>query len=196
LNNAYKSNFIDKLIKKRVYYHYNKLKFKKDLKKPEIYNILPYIGKPTLLIKNILKEYVDGPYVLAPYITNGNFFTKHKFKHKNMNKSGLIYELQCHSCDAVYIGQTKNCLRDRVSQHKNSLKRKLNNTALSNHCLDTGHNFNFDTPKILQYEHNYFRRLFHEMIHIKKNKNSINFRSDIQNLSSIYTNLLNFPNTV
>ena len=44
--------------------------------------------------------------------------------------------------------------------------------------------------KILEHEQNLKKRLCLEIIHIQKNNNSINFRTDIENLSDIYFNII------
>lgn len=61
-------------------------------------------------------------------------------------------------------------------------------TALSIHATENKHKFDFDNTKIIDTENNYNKRL--EMINIKQNHKSINFRTDVDNLSSIYSNLI------
>lgn len=57
------------------------------------------------------------------------------------------------------------------------------------------HNFDFINVSILQQEPNLKKRMFLEMIHIGLNQNSINNRTDIDNLSNGYSNLLNLKNS-
>ena len=81
--------------------------------------------------------------------------------------------------------------------HARSTKNyNTNSTALAQHPHKFKHNFDFKEVKILEYEQNFEKRLRLEMFHIKKNNNSINFRTDIKNLSYIYfiIILLNFLN--
>jgi len=94
-------------------------------------------------------------------------------------------------CCASYVGQTKNKLGDRINQHIRSVKSKLCTTALAKHCIGTGHSFNFNEAQILSHDKNLKERLFMEMYNIHMDKNSINFKTDIENLSSIYCNLFN-----
>lgn len=52
----------------------------------------------------------------------------------------------------------------------------------------------FQNSKILEIEPNYKKRLFLEMVHINRNPNTLNFKNDVENLSSIYSYILNFWN--
>ena len=38
-------------------------------------------------------------------------------------KSGLVYEIPCHDCDAVYIGEIGRNLRTRKREHFDAVKR-------------------------------------------------------------------------
>lgn len=102
----------------------------------------------------------------------------------------MIYKIDCNNCDATYIGQTKRCLSTRISEHKNSCTKLNPNTALSEHHVNTGHFFKFNSTKILDVETHLHKRLFLEMVNIYQNSNCINKKTDIQNLTCIYTYLL------
>ena len=82
-------------------------------------------------------------------------------------------------------------LKNRLAQHKLSIKNKTEPTALSKHNIDTGHCFDLENTKILTTENNYKRRLILEMIYIKLNPDSINFKTVVNHLSQIYFNILN-----
>ena len=74
-------------------------------------------------------------------------------------------------------------------EHARSIKNyNTNSTALAQHAHKFKHNFDFKEVKILEHEQNLKKGLCLEMIHIKKNNNSINSRTDIENLSDIYFN--------
>ena len=76
-------------------------------------------------------------------------------------------------------------------EHARSIKNyKLNTTALAQHAHNFKHNFDFKEVNILEQEQNLQKILYLEMIHIQKNNNSINFRTDIENLSDIYFNII------
>ena len=189
--NMYKRSAINKLIKKRIYYHYNKDKYKKIKIQNNQYNKIAYIKGITNQICKTLNNYgIKQNFALKAPNNLNQLFTKHKFKHKQEERSGIVYELNCKSCNSLYIGQTKNKLITRIKQHLNSIKNKTSCTALAEHHLKTGHTFDFASPKILCYEKNTKKRQFLEMVHIKNKNDSINYRSDVQNLSNLYTNLI------
>lgn len=118
---------------------------------------------------------------------NKKFFTNIKDKTPPSMQSGLVYKIPCQDCDKVYVGQTKQYLKDRVRQHKNDGKHleAENKTALTQHTHREGHRFNFENVTILDREQHYFRRLLSEMIYIRRNK-SVNYREDTNNLSTVY----------
>lgn len=106
-------------------------------------------------------------------------------------RTNTIYKIDCRDCNGCYIGQTKQYTHKRMKEHKKSLHNIENNTALTQHCHNNQHQFDFDNFEILDEVPNLSQRLFHEMFHIKKNTNSVNFRTDIENLSNIYSTLIN-----
>lgn len=120
-------------------------------------------------------------------------FSNLKDKVPKKLESNIIYKINCFNCDKSYIGTTKQYLSNRISNHKSSCSNITNNkTALVEHCLETGHSFNFaiDNVEVLHRENNYQKRLFAEMVFIKKN-NCVNFRTDLDNLSAIYSSIIN-----
>ncbi|KAI4476761.1 hypothetical protein M0804_013305 [Polistes exclamans] len=92
-------------------------------------------------------------------------------------------------------GQTKQKLKKRLDQHRNDSKprnaQKTNTTALAEHHFKTGHIFKFDETKILDKEDNWYKRNISEMYHITNN-NTVNFRTDTNNLNSTYNEILKF----
>lgn len=203
MDNNYPLSFINKYIKKRL----NKIKQQnynisnniencqtQELQS-KIYTTIPFIPNLSEKIKNELNK-VN----IKVSFKNNNTFKKYfyhnlKDKTETMVNSNLIYQINCNDCNGCYIGQTKQYLNKRISQHKQSIKTKtitpnLPNTALAKHSVEMLHNFNFNEPKILSFETNLNKRLITESLEIKKNKNSINFKTDIDNLNAIYFNLV------
>ena len=99
--------------------------------------------------------------------------------------SNIIYQISCLDCNGKYIEQTKQYLNKRIYGHKYSLTSNSESTALSKHSKDLNHQFDFNNVKILDFEEHYNKRLLKEMINIKKEKNSISFRTDISNLKAL-----------
>lgn len=105
-----------------------------------------------------------------------------------------MYKINCQHCDAVYIGQTGQHLKNRMYQHITDYKNKHlitdNSTAAQIHSRNTGHPFQYEKPIILATENNYRKRAIKEMIHIKLNQKAINKKSDTEHLHPIYATLI------
>ena len=73
----------------------------------------------------------------------------------------------------------------RIQEHRNSMKHSNSNRiVLTHHALSTKHRFDFERAGF--YLKVYYKKaIISEMIDIKANKNSINHRTDIANLSLI-----------
>lgn len=190
--NSYPEKLINQITKKRIHLYYNsekRLSNNENITKK--YISLPYVPKLSEKIQNIFK---NNDIEIAHKVTNNynDLFTKLKTKIPTDYQTHCIYEIPCNNCDGKYIGQTMQYLHKRINQHKNSVKHvtNCNETALSKHAKTEHHNFNFEQTKIIDKEQNNKSRMFLEMIHIKRNKNSINDRTDIQELSKIYNNVI------
>ncbi|XP_044753889.1 uncharacterized protein LOC123313203 [Coccinella septempunctata] len=160
----------------------------------KIYCSFPYLRGLTERINTITKKHNC---ILACYNKNtlNNFYTKLKDPLPIEKQSNVIYKIPCSGCNSSYIGQTKQLLSNRIKQHiyscnTHSSKDDDNKTALVEHHINTGHIFNFKDVTIEDSETNYRKRTISEMIHIKAN-DTINKRTDTQNLSRIYNILIN-----
>ncbi|KAI4476263.1 hypothetical protein M0804_013750 [Polistes exclamans] len=123
-----------------------------------------------------------------------SIYTKHKDKDDKLEQSNLVYKIPC-ECEKCYIRQTKQKLKKRLEQHRNDSRpkkaQKTNTTALAEYHFKTEHNFKFDETKIFGKEDNLYKRNISEMYHITNN-NTVNFRTDTNNLNSIYNEILKF----
>lgn len=187
INNNYPVHFINKNLKIAVHKLYNN----NINKNPNIkYVSIPYIKHLSENINNIFKKH--NIYVaFKPYNTLRNLiFSNLKDKINKSDNSNVIYQINCNNCNGIYIGTTKQYLKKRIAQHKNSIKNNTNKTALSEHALNLFHNFDFNNVKILDKENNENKRYILEMLHIKTNNTSVNYKTDYQNLNNIYNNIL------
>lgn len=105
--------------------------------------------------------------------------------------NNVVYEIPCRQCNKGYIGQTKRNTEQRIKEHKTNINRQENeHTALTKHKTQSDHEFDYSNFKILAIEENLNKRLFIEMASIFKQKNSVNQRTDIENLSNMYHGIL------
>ena len=122
--------------------------------------------------------------------TVANFFTRLKDATPWNRISGVVYHVPCADCEQCYVGQTGNYLVDRLKQHELDVKNKREKSALSQHCLQLGHNMDFDDARVLHHKVSLRERLFFEMVGIANSANTMNLRSDVDGLSNIYSYLL------
>lgn len=189
IKNNYPETFIKNIFKKRIHKFYNKNPSKTQTKTNNSqtnYIPIPYTkGLSEQLGKKFKKHDISICHKGNKLLKSN--FSKLKAKTPPSKKTHVIYKIPCDNCDKVYIGQTSQHLEKRIQGHKYD---KLNKTALTKHTQTMKHKFNFDKTEILATETHTKKREIIEMIEIKKHPNSINDKTDTQNLNKIYNNLL------
>ena len=68
----------------------------------------------------------------------------------NNQKSGVVYQVSCNDCEAVYVGHTKRKLEDRIKEHKRALysPNLYNSSNIAYHAINEDHSINFENPSI------------------------------------------------
>lgn len=129
-----------------------------------------------------------------PENKNCQFFHKQKDKILPADHSNVVYQVNCNSCDTVYIGETTRKLSHRISQHKTStLPHNIpkESTALVKHISDTGHLFDFEHPKILEHQENRSKLKICEVNQIiMQQEKTCNYKTDSNRIAPTYFNLL------
>jgi hypothetical protein len=155
---------------------------------------LQYIPHMSESVRRVLES--NSPRLKIAFSTPNSLkktvFSNTKQKIEPLERSGVVYKIDCLGCDASYIGETSKKLKTRVHQHKNDIKNKNkpgNKTALVNHTLEENHTFNFDEAKIIDYETNARKRLILETGHIIMN-DTVNLKTDSRHLGPIYHNII------
>jgi len=64
-------------------------------------------------------------------------------------------------------------------------------SVVSNHRLEHNHEMNWSEATILDIEPSFTKRMFSEMVHIKKQKSALNKQSDTDLLSDAYLPIIN-----
>ncbi|GAB0097312.1 uncharacterized protein DMENIID0001_129450 [Sergentomyia squamirostris] len=163
-----------------------------------IYRSITYVPRLTDQIMRILKKEIPNLH-LAYKSTNQvrNLHTNMKDKIDPLLDSELVYSIPC-ECGRVYVGKTKQRLRDRVGQHRRSVNPKniviikKEETALTTHSREHKHEFQFEDVGVLdRCTGNDGKLKFLESMHIylTKHKN-VNKHQDTEGVSTIYTTLL------
>lgn len=155
----------------------------------KLYVSFPNINKLTSKLKTIFR---DENVLITTFNqkTVKSLYSRLKDPIPKTLKSNVVYQLNCQDCDNVYIGQTSQWMKSRISLHKSDINRYKDRCALATHSHDLDHRIDFQNVEILKTENNYHKRLIHEMIQINKHDNTINKKSDTHKLSNIYSYLL------
>lgn len=148
-----------------------------------------YIPQLTESLQKTITPY-NNQVKLALKTTNNlkKCFSYVKDKTPDSLKSNIIYKISCdgnnsESCPSQYIGHTQSYLKTRLAQHKSNHKVKnVNATALTEHCLGSGHVPNLKDTYILHRERNYSKRLILESLYINNTTNTINIKTDTNNI--------------
>lgn len=90
-------------------------------------------------------------------------------------------------CDASYVRQTGRQLDTRMKKHRANVKLDPSkHSVVSNHILEFNHSFDWNNIKTFDTEYNFYKRLTSEIIHIKEQKNGINFQRNSELLNDIH----------
>lgn len=190
--NSYPRTLVNKIINE--YSPVNTSDAYREEEQTKRYFRFPYIPSLSYNVANTIKEKLPN-YKLVFYNlkTVRSLFSGLKDLTPLNNRSNVIYKIPCLGCSSCYIGQTKQLLKTRIKQHKydcdERFRDKENTTALAAHRFAEGHTFDFDSTTIVDYETNRRKRNLSEMIHIKLN-DTVNYRTDAEDLSQVYSNLL------
>ena len=71
-----------------------------------------------------------------------------------LSRSKFVYKVNCSECPDFYIGKTIRKLQQRLNEHS-----KDENSALTKHYIDTGHQIDFSNPSVVASD-NHESRLF------------------------------------
>lgn len=81
-----------------------------------------------------LHKYLHKSLRIQGSITKRSYRVRGKF---NCNSKNIIYLIQCAKCTKQYVGQTRSCLRHRISQHINN--KSSPNSIVDQHFEQSGH---------------------------------------------------------
>ena len=100
---------------------------------------LPYIHGTTDKIQRVLND-VGVRVAMKPFVTIGKSLPSPKDPVDVNEITGIIYQVPCHDCPFVYIGQTKRDLKSRLSEHKRAIKyQRPEKSALCEHSITLDH---------------------------------------------------------
>ena len=127
---------------------------------------------------------------LSPHHTLSSLFCKPKDAINFEQKRGLVYQISCRDCNAVYVGETGRSVRTRQREHADAVKTfNTEKSALSRHVMDLNHRIDWDNVKILKSESHAYRRRVAESFLINQKACSCNVinRNDGANFLVVYS---------
>ncbi|KAK9892635.1 hypothetical protein WA026_021013 [Henosepilachna vigintioctopunctata] len=160
-NNGYPGHILQKLI-------YNSRFYDGPIEDTTVefnYKKIPFIHGLTNSVVSIFSKYSNIKLAKYSPVKIVNLFSRIKEETPIHLNSSVVYKIPCTDCSGVYIGQTKQWLKNRITQHRSDIRIKKLSCAATKHCVETGHNFEWCNVKILERELNYRCRLFLEMYH-------------------------------
>jgi len=159
------------------------------------HSIEPYFTVPYILpIAKKFMQYFKNISFCKLAFTCYNKLNKYIKVHKDplplTSRPNVVYKINCQDCEASYVGQTKRTLNTRIGEHRNHIRRNSpQSSVITDHRLEFNHEFDWNNVEVLDEEKNYNKRLISEMIHIKRQRKSINLKKDTELLHPIYNEL-------
>ena len=145
---------------------------------------LPYVSKTSESIARVLRRYKINT-VYKPCLRIRHFLPTPKDRVGPAERCGIVYRIKCNDCDLTYIGQSGNSLNTRVSQHRSALRLfHPQKSAVAEHSLNEDHKIDWKNVDVLEFEPNFYKRLFLEAWHSKRSR--VLNRCDL-NVPSVYS---------
>jgi len=150
-----------------------------------------FIPSISYKFKNITKEFdVNLSYFSLnklEYIIKG-----HKDTLPNLSQKNVVYNCQsCKDCNATYVGQTGRKLKIRINKHRNHVRKNTNTeSVITEHRIKFNHEFDWDKIIILDKRRFLNEQLISEMLHIKRQDNSLILQTDTKYLHYAYVSIM------
>ncbi len=121
---------------------------------------------------------------LKPINTIRSMLGTPKDKPEKLDKSGVVYNIQCEDCPSKYVGETERSLAKRLTEHKRA------SSPVGSHMTDRGHKFDPKNVKILDSDPRWLQRGIKEAIHIATQGSDLNRDQGRYKLPRAYHRLL------
>ncbi|KAK3716447.1 hypothetical protein QZH41_007056 [Actinostola sp. cb2023] len=160
------------------------------IQQPSGFATLPYVEGTTERIKRVLEGY-NVKTSIKPLTTLRQLLSKPKDEIPLGKKTGVVYEMPCEDCTAVYVGETKRSLDTRRKEHKASVRlAKTDASALAQHANALNHNIAWEDTRVLASENNWVKRRWTEAWFIARNNQALFNRDCGRTLPNTYFPLL------
>ncbi len=130
-----------------------------------VHTVLPYYSGLSEHLQRIFRSY-GAQVFLKPGSTIRQHLVHPKDRINTTSKCGVVYELSCEDCGAVYVGETERRLQIRIDEHRSSVAKSDGKSAISDHTKATGHRIDWDGVRVIDQEQRFFPRKIREAIKI------------------------------
>ena len=90
-------------------------------------------------------------------------------------QNNVVYKIPCSDCNAVYIGESKRTLDQRVKEHERAVRNgDIDKNEIADHSWKHDHKFDWNKKSIIDREQHMVSRKIKETIHSINDKNHIN----------------------
>ena len=130
---------------------------------------LPYIQGLSEELQRVFKDHGISTFH-KPVNTLPSLLVRPKDPTEVKDKCGVVYNVDCNSCDDSYVGETARKMGKRFEEHAKSDKE----SAVLDHITTTGHNISLEDVSILAQEPRFGARKIKEALEIYKRRPSLN----------------------
>lgn len=185
-NNGYPTDFVPRLIRRiKNKNHQQVTSLHAGMTTIESYRSIKYPGITANKIRKIFRKYNTQ----ISFKTNNSIYqilNNNKDKTDILKRSG-VYQLECHTCNATYIGETGRNIQQRIKEHQMNI-----NSNFGRHILTSSHNFEPDTGvKLLHKMNKGTKMMLYEAYEIdkfktlNKHKTCLNDQVQLQKITTI-----------
>ena len=143
--------------------------------RPPVRVTIPYVKGVSERLKKTFKQF-GFTVTHKPFNTLRSQLVRVKDKPQKEKKSNVVYGVRCRDrhCTDSYVGETKQSLKSRMSQHRRPSYGDNYDSAVFSHLEATGHHFDISDVVILDREEDWFRRGVKESIYERVEKPTLN----------------------
>ncbi|KYN27545.1 hypothetical protein ALC57_03064 [Trachymyrmex cornetzi] len=188
LNNCYPLYLIFSTINNRIKYHIHNNDFTHKVKQ-KFFSVPDFKSISESFLPISTKFNCNLAYSIPN--TLKSFIKRGKDNLEHLSNQNVVYKISCEDCDASYVGQTKCKLSTRLHEHISDIKKRTGSSSvISDHRMNSNHDFKWNEVKILDKEASYNKRLISEIIFIKMQKQGINKQNDTEALPESYSQII------
>jgi len=112
-------------------------------------------------------------------------------KTDNNKKTGAVYQIQCKSCKADYIGETARQVKEGIAEHRRP--SMADKSPMAHHLQFNQHTLDNTNIKVLDRDNNWRKRGIREAIQIRTRTTELNRDEGRHRLSHAWDDILQLP---